>query len=69
MFEWPNILVLIFVACQYVLPTFNVQLLSPNQNTKDNRGYIPYHLRQVQIIPTFERECNNLRFMPMYIPT
>jgi hypothetical protein len=52
-----------------VLPTFNVQLLSPNQNTKDNKGYIPYHLRQVQIIPTIERECNNLRFMPMYIPT
>jgi hypothetical protein len=47
MFEWPNRLVLIFVPCQYVFPTFNVQLLSPNQNTKDNKGYIPYHPRQV----------------------
>jgi hypothetical protein len=69
MFEWLNILVLIFVACQYVLPIFNVQLLSPNQNTEDNRGYIPYHPRQVQTIPNFERECNNLQFMFMYIPT
>jgi hypothetical protein len=45
--EWPNRLMLIFVACQYVLPNCNVQLLSPNQNTKDNKGYIPYHPRQV----------------------
>jgi hypothetical protein len=60
MFEWPNRSMLISIACQYVLPTFNVQLLSPNQNTKDNRGYIPNHPRPIQTIPTFERECNNL---------
>jgi hypothetical protein len=56
MFEWPNRLVLISIACQHVLPTFNVQLLSLNQNTKDNKTYIPYHPKQVQKIPTFEKE-------------